>query len=69
MKIWVEIEDCKHCPFVECLPDPDPHDWFCSNDTKYVCAAANNKVIDRCYRPYQKITIPKWCPKGTNGKV
>lgn len=65
MKRIVErvIERCTECPHHRVDPDPDPHDWFCSDDVKLVCSRAA-RTITRGERPYRlgKVEIPSWCP-------
>lgn len=61
----LEIENCMDCPFHAVLPDPDPHDSFCSDDVKVVCNKANHKPITVACRPHRtryECAVPHWCP-------
>lgn len=62
-----EISQCRECPYCEILPDPDSRDWFNGDDEKACCLAIRDetgypKHIEGMLRPYEEITIPKWCP-------
>jgi hypothetical protein len=65
----IKITNCMDCPFHEVLPDPDPNDWFCDDDSKVICTKTkrkHNSITVAC-RPYQlrkECDIPKWCPLG-----
>ncbi len=52
---------CTDCHHMKRLPDPDPYDWFCDDDEKYVCGITN-KVLSVANRPYEKQIVPKDCP-------
>lgn len=58
------INNCIECHNHEVLPDPDPDDWFCSDDVKVFCKRASKYITVAC-RPYATETecsIPNWCP-------
>jgi hypothetical protein len=61
------ITTCGDCPYHEVLCDPDPHDWFNSDDVKVRCKATG-KIVDSGIRPYQvgKVVIPASCPLEHN---
>lgn len=62
--VLIEVCNCLDCPFHEALPDPDPDDWFCTDDMKVVCKKAEKEVTVSC-RPHhlrEECDIPKWCP-------
>ena len=62
MKIQLEINTCKECPFFEEKPAHTldsferPHDWFCKK--------AKNRKIAGYVEWYDEsdVEIPKWCP-------
>ena len=55
------ITDCTECQNMERHPDPDPNDWFCYDDEKYVCGKTG-QTLSCANRPYEKQTIPSTCP-------
>lgn len=62
-----EISQCRECPYCEILPDPDSCDWFNDDDEKALCLAVKDergfpKYIEGMLRPYETVSIPKWCP-------
>ena len=65
-----KIENCMDCPNHIVEADPDPNDWFCSDDEKVICKKVD-KVISSGCRPYHKrvdcSNIPDWCPLRTGG--
>lgn len=59
------FESCVDCKHAEILPDPDPLDWFCSDDVKVYCSEAGKLVTVGCqpYRVRKESTPPPaWCP-------
>lgn len=49
----IKQHDCTKCNFMERHLDPDPDDWFCDDDQKYVCGITK-KVLSYANRPYEK---------------
>lgn len=64
------MKNCTDCKHHSVEPDPDPHDWFCSDDVKVVCKLTerkNNTITVAC-RPYsvkKESETPSWCPLNT----
>lgn len=61
-EVYFKIENCMDCPHHRVHPDPD--DWFCDDDEKVICEAANRNITVAC-RPYHKrreCEVPEWCP-------
>ena len=59
------LTNCMDCPNHRVARDPDPHDWFCDDDEKVLCAITSNKAITVACRPYNKrkeCNVPSWCP-------
>lgn len=52
---------CTDCNFMKRILTPDPYDWFCDDDQKYVCGI-NGKTLSEANRPYEKQITPKDCP-------
>jgi len=42
----LKIKNCTECPHHEVVPDPDPHDWFCSDDMAVLCKLKKAGVKD-----------------------
>jgi hypothetical protein len=60
----LQITSCIDCPFHSVEDDPDPYDWFCSDDVKVVCKKSNRNITVAC-RPHKirkESNIPDWCP-------
>ncbi|MBE7075516.1 MAG: bifunctional (p)ppGpp synthetase/guanosine-3',5'-bis(diphosphate) 3'-pyrophosphohydrolase [Clostridiales bacterium] len=62
-KIFISTKGkfCTDCNLMKRLPDPDPNDWFCDDDEKYVCGVTG-KVLSEANRPYEKQPTPPDCP-------
>jgi len=39
--ITTTVTNCSRCPNSMAEADPDPHDWFCSDDVRIRCTIAN----------------------------
>jgi len=52
---------CNDCAEMRREPDPDPYDWFCDDDEKFVCGKTGN-LLSVANRPYEKQVVPKDCP-------
>ena len=52
---------CTDCNFMKRIVTPDPYDWFCDDDERYVCGITN-KTLSEANRPYEKQVAPKNCP-------
>lgn len=66
-KLELNIKKCTDCPFHLVESDPDPNDWFCSDDVKVKCTKTKRKkayitVACRPYNTERECDIPKWCP-------
>lgn len=62
-KIIKEIGFCHECPHCKILPDPDPHDWFCGDDVKVVCAVITILLKELAdLMKQKKVEIPSTCP-------
>jgi len=46
-KATITITHCSHCPHHELVDDPDPFDWFGSNDSAIICTHPD------CVKTYQ----------------
>lgn len=57
--------NCTECPGHEIQSDPDPDDWFCSDDVKVQCKHTGKYITVSC-RPTSIIRectpTPDWCP-------
>lgn len=40
------MKNCLDCPKHAIINDPDPHDWFCSDDVAVVCQGTLNQARD-----------------------
>ena len=40
------MSNCMDCPKHKVIPDPDPSDWFCTDDVAVVCLATKNQKQD-----------------------
>ena len=64
------LSNCIDCPHHQVLSDPDPDDWFCSDDVKVICEIGpkgKSEITVAC-RPYnirKESKIPDWCPIKT----
>ena len=58
------ITDCTQCHHMERYPDPDPDDWFCDYEEKYVCGKTGEKIAGSM-KPWEGCYIPKNCPNKT----
>ncbi len=56
-----EYRYCTECGAMRRERDPDPFDWFCDDDEKYICGITG-KVLSVANRPYKKQIAPKDCP-------
>lgn len=58
-------EVCDSCACLIFAPDPDPSDWFRSDDQKAVCTEMNATIEGSLERPSEMVNIrkPLWCPK------
>lgn len=56
-----ELRYCTECGAMRRERDPDPDDWFCDDDEKYICSITN-RVLSVANRPYEKQIAPKDCP-------
>lgn len=52
---------CTECGAMRRERDPDPNDWFCDDDEKYICGITG-RVLSVANRPYEKQIAPKDCP-------
>ena len=69
--VQLSLTNCIDCPHHRVEADPDPNDWFCSDDIKVVCSLSNKNITVAC-RPYQKrrvSDIPDWCPLIKQGNI
>lgn len=41
-----KIENCMDCKHHKVINDPDPYDWFCSDDVAIVCTITSNPMRD-----------------------
>lgn len=60
-------DDSKYCDSCDCLrfeSDPDPFDWFRSDDEKAICTKMDAEIAG-ALEPRDMINIhkPLWCPK------
>lgn len=56
-----ELRYCTKCPAMLREADPDPHDWFCDDDQKYICGITK-QVLSSGNRPYETQLAPHDCP-------
>lgn len=52
---------CTDCYHMEREITPDPYDWFCDDDERYICGITK-KTLSECNRPYEKQPTPPDCP-------
>ena len=55
---------CDSCPALAFRQDPDPDDWFRSNDQKAVCETMKAVIEGSLEKPSEMVNIrkPLWCP-------
>jgi len=52
---------CTDCIHMDRITTPDPYDWFCDDDQRYVCKISG-KTLSEANRPYEKQPTPPDCP-------
>ncbi len=55
---------CDSCPYLAFRQDPDPYDWFRSDDQKAVCEIKKAVIEGSLEKPSEMVNIrkPLWCP-------
>ena len=56
-----ELRYCTKCPAMRRELDPDPNDWFCDDDEKYICSITK-QILSTGNRPYEEQLAPEDCP-------
>jgi hypothetical protein len=54
------ISNCMDCPYCEEISDPDPYDFFCSNDVAFICKKSPMRAKPKSphladHKPFRKI--------------